>query len=66
MSTAEYLKRKYRFDADATVPIEFLAEETHLTLQELKPIIRRHMNKKHCPGNIRFDAFTKICTDLIA
>ena len=65
MSVVQYLKRKYGFSSNATVPSEFIAEELQLELKQVKEIVRRYLHKKTFPGEIQFRDFCSICQQQI-
>lgn len=65
MSVSNYLKQKYGMNDDAKLPTEWLGEELHLSLSEVKPLVRQALQRKSCPEWITFAAFVLICVEVL-
>jgi len=61
MPIRKYLKKKYYMTSNSQIPTEWLIDELHISLQELKERVKEVLDRKSVPQWIRFDMFCLIC-----
>jgi len=61
MSIKQYLKKKYYMANNAQLPTDWLQDELHISLEELKQLVKKMLNRKSYPAWISFDMFCLIC-----
>ena len=62
MPVQQYLKKKYGMHPGSTIPTEFLEEELHLNLNEVKQVVKQILERKTYPTMIAFSLFCMICS----
>ncbi len=60
MTIPQYLKQKYKMFPNAQVPTEFIQEELHISIKEVRQMVREFLKRRSCPTNIKFEEFVNI------